>query len=112
MYKEETKGAIILSVDLNTLGKNNKIINSTIVYFNCLDCGSKCKTIFKYFKIRKYHLCNKCTFKKERNHFFGKKHTLKTKVKISKNHYDVSGKNNPNYKDGKYPLIMKIRHMK
>src|SRR5210317_368180 len=31
------------------------------------------------------------------NHMKGKKHTLETRQKMSKNHYDVSGKNNPFY---------------
>lgn len=33
----------------------------------------------------------------EKNHFFGKNHTEKSKQKISKNHANVSGKNNPMY---------------
>lgn len=32
------------------------------------------------------------------HHFYGKKHTEETKLKMSKNHYDSSGKNNPNAK--------------
>ncbi len=31
------------------------------------------------------------------NSFYGKTHSEKTKQKMSKNHFDVSGKNNPNY---------------
>lgn len=34
-------------------------------------------------------------FKGEGNPFYGKKHTQESKIKISKNHADVSGKNNP-----------------
>ena len=37
----------------------------------------------------------------ENNHFYGKKHTLETRKKISKNHHNVSGINNPNSKSWK-----------
>ncbi len=35
------------------------------------------------------------SLKGEKNPFYGKKHTEETKEKISQNHHDVSGKNNP-----------------
>ena len=31
----------------------------------------------------------------ENNHFWGKKHTVETRIKMSKNHADVNGENNP-----------------
>jgi len=39
--------------------------------------------------------------KGKNNHFYGRKHTLKTRKKISKNHADVKGKNAPNWAGGK-----------
>ena len=37
----------------------------------------------------------------ENNGYFGKHHSEETKAKMKRNHADVSGINNPNYKDGK-----------
>jgi len=38
-------------------------------------------------------------YRNENNPFYGKKHTKASKKQISKNHADVSKKNNPNWKD-------------
>jgi len=43
-----------------------------------------------------------------KNHFFGKKHTLKTRKRMSENHIDVSKKNNPMY-GKKQPYNIKVK---
>jgi len=49
---------------------------------------------------------------KEKHPLWGKKHTKKTKSKISKNHAYFSGKNHPNWKGGITPINFKIRNSK
>lgn len=59
----------------------------------CKDCGIKIK---RYDAIR----CLSCCHKGKLNHNFGKKHSNKTKRKMSQNHPDISGSKNPNWKNG------------
>lgn len=64
-------------------------------YHKCIDCG---KNIWG--KLR----CSKCfglSHKGKNNSFYGKHHTKETKLRMSKNHANVFGKNNFAYKQGK-----------
>lgn len=65
--------------------------------------GLECWYIWQYRDIIGYPMCNiqdggeGCGLCGELNGMYGKTHSDESKEKISKNHSDVSGKNNPNY---------------
>lgn len=70
------------------------------VYAICKECG--------YTRIMKFYVyveiqgrCMSCAQSGKSNPNYGKKHSPKTCIKMSKNHRDVSGKNNPRWKGGK-----------
>lgn len=52
-----------------------------------MDCGKQIS--------KKAKRCHSCASSGEYNGFYGKKHTRKTRIKMSKNHADISGKKNP-----------------
>jgi hypothetical protein len=59
-----------------------------------------CAAILRRMKNRLEYFENKQSnmeYNKESHPMYGKNHTEETKLKISQNHYDVSGKNNPMY---------------
>jgi len=77
----------------------------SLIYCAC-GCGGQREEFDKKGRPRKYikgHFTKnkKCPeISGEDNPFFGKKHSNESKLKISLNHADVSGTNNPNYGKG------------
>lgn len=62
----------------------------------CKDCNKKISSGSKFGR------CQSCSSKGKRNPFYGKRHTKKTKNKLSKSHKGIfEDKNNPNYIDGR-----------
>lgn len=63
------------------------------VWVVCDDCGK-----YRLISLKDYRdLCKVCAVKGERGPNYGKKFSNEHKLKISKNHADMSGKNNPMY---------------
>ena len=66
------------------------------VYVICEECGYK-RTMKFYIYVETHGRCQSCAQSGKNNPFYGKKHSRKTRIKMSKNHVNISGKNNPNY---------------
>ncbi len=66
----------------------------------CLECNNKIQ-----FRQKKYSsgLCRSCAFKGENHPMYGRKHSDKSKIKMSKTrlNMDVSLQNNPSWKGGR-----------
>jgi len=60
--------------------------------FFCIDCSTQIS--------RQAKRCTLCSKIGSNNHFYGKKHSEATRSKMSNNHADVTGKNNPAYTQG------------
>jgi len=64
----------------------------------------------KYIRSDAYRKQCSERYKGEGNPFFGKKHIKETREKMRKNHYDISGSNNPAWIDGRSYEPYGIRH--
>ena len=74
----------------------------------CEYCGKEFNAPKKKYKFCSTDCSNKYFGKinvGENNHFYGKTHSEESRKKMSKNHYDVSGKNNPMYGKNAYDYM-------
>lgn len=71
--------------------KNGRWIGRKLVKSFCLDCGKQLK---RRPGPKASGLCKSCVQLGERNNFYNKKHSLKAREQMKKNHYDCSGENN------------------